>query len=181
MRITTRYIAIAGALMLIVTVVSGWVIFSYFYDRERAAFLERLESKVAAETAEHGEIFKTARENHLLAGEAFNTRLDAWARREDVDDRFAAVFAARADGTYRSRDRDFDGVLSAEGRWIYGLGAFIAPDVAADRERRAGLLAAYDVVSQFGEASLHWADNFYFFTPHDDLIIFAPEREDRLE
>ncbi|MEO1243257.1 MAG: ATP-binding protein [Pseudomonadota bacterium] len=181
MKITTRYIAVAGALMLITTGIGGWLIFSYFYERESVAFLDRLERQVAAATVEHGEIFDAARESQLMAASAFRRRLDAWRARDDLGERFRETFDAKADGTFRSRDQVFEGVLSREGQWIYGLGAFIAPGAEADAERQAQLLAAYDVVTRFGEGSLYWADNFYYYTPLDDLIIFAPEREDRLE
>jgi len=181
LKITTRYTAIAGALMLIATVIGSWVIFAYFYDRERAAFLERLETQVAAETAEHGEIFKDARESHDFAIKAFLDRVAAWRARDDVTARFEETFEAKPDGTYRSRDRDFDGVLYPDGRWVYGFGAFIPPGAEGDRERQIRMLAAYDIVTRFGEASLHWADNFYFYDQYDDIIIFAPQRDDRLE
>lgn len=181
MKITTRYIAVAGALMLITTGIGGWLIFSYFYERETSAFLDRLETQVAAATIEHGEIFDAARESQLMAASVFHQRLDAWRGRDDIGERFGETFEAKPDGTYRSRDEVFDGVLSPEGQWLYGLGAFIAPGAAEDSERQAQLLAAYDVVTRFGEGSLYWADNFYYYTPLDDLIIFAPEREDRLE
>ena len=34
-------------------------------------------------------------------------------------------FPAKGDGSRRSRDRYFDGHITAQGRWIYGMGAFL--------------------------------------------------------
>ncbi len=181
MKITTRYIAIAGTLMLFATIVGGWLMLSYFFDHETKAFLERLESRVVTDTTKHDQIFTAARRSQRLAAAAFEQRLDAWRSRPDLTEKFNTIFEAKDDGTYRSRDQDFDGALSDEGQWIYGLGAFIAPNIKDDLERQAQLLAAYDIVTRFGEGSLFWADNFYYFTPKDDVIIFAPQREDRLE
>lgn len=167
--------------MFFATIVGGWFMISFFSEHETNAFLDRLESRVVADTTKYGEIFNAARRSQKSAGEAFQMRLDSWRARDDLTDRFKEIFEAKDDGTFRSRDKDFDGTLTTEGQWTYGLGAFIAPGVKEDLERQAQLLAAYDIVTRFGEGSLFWADNFYYFTPKDDLIIFAPKREDRLE
>lgn len=181
MKITTRYLLVASALMLLGTAAGAFALFAFFYERESAAFLDRLQANVSAVATEHDDIFRSAERSQQLALEAFSKRLDIWAARSDVDSQFEATFSASPDGTHRSHDRDFDGAINEEGRLVYGLGAFIAPDPAMSRDKKIQLLAAYDVVVAFGEASLFWADNFYYYTPESDLIIFAPNREDRLE
>ena len=167
--------------MLIATAIGGAALFAYFYDRERAAYFDRLEMKVSALTAKHDEIYNNARESQLFAATALNNRIEAWRARDDIAEHFSAAFSQQSDGTFRSRDRDFDGSLSDSGHWIYGLGAFIAPGAELNLEKQAQLLAARDIVSTHGEAALFWADNFYYYTPENDLIIFAPQREDNLE
>ena len=167
--------------MLIATAIGGASLFTYFYERERIAYFDRLEMKVSALTEEHGNIFEKARESQLYANTALENRIASWRGRNDVNERFDAVFAKQEDGTYRSRDHDFDGALSEDGHWVYGTGAFIAPRKNLTVENKTQLLAARDIVSSHGEAALYWADNFYYYTPGSDLIIFAPRRHDRLE
>lgn len=167
--------------MLFGTIAGAFALFGFFYERESEAFLNRLQANVSTAAAEHDEIFRSAERSQQLALEAFSKRLDIWAARSDVDSQFESTFSPSSDGTHRSHDRDFDGAITEDGRLVYGLGAFIAPDPAMSRGKKIQLLAAYDVVVAFGEASLFWADNFYYYTPESDLIIFAPNREDRLE
>ena len=167
--------------MLVATAIGGVALFKYFYDRERIAYFDRLEIKVSSLTARHDEIYNNARESQLYATSALQNRLNAWRARDDVADHFNAAFSKQPDGTFRSFDHDFDGALSDSGHWIYGFGAFIAPGVESNPEKQAHLLAARDIVSTHGEAALFWADNFYYYTPENDLIIFAPKREDKLE
>ncbi len=180
MTITTRYLALAGALSILAAALSGAAIFAHFYERERVVYLQRLQSKIVAEAGRRGAIFERARSAHVAAAAAFERRMRAWDERDDAAQRFASVYRAQPDNTYRSDHRDFDGWLTDGGRWVYGLGAFIPPGAEDDPAKQRLLLAAHDVVASFGEAQLDWANNFYFYTPDNDLVIFAPDREDRL-
>ena len=98
----------------------------------------------------------------------------------DVDRLMDVDFPLHADGTRRSRPEAYDGMLSRSGRFIYGMGAFIArgADVAEDEKR--ALVAAYPIVETFGPAAHGDYDNFYFFTPHNRLLMFGPDRPDHL-
>jgi len=88
-------------------------------------------------------------------------------------------FPLLADGTRRSLPKYFDG-MSTGGGYIYGLGAFIgrAKDTPPDEMR--ALVAAFGLVSDFGQAARRDYDNFYFFTPATRLVMYGPDRPDRL-
>lgn len=91
---------------------------------------------------------------------------------------FDGLFPAKGDGTRRSADQLWTGqtgALSAK-----GYGAFISNvDVPADRRRT--LMAAYSSLRSMAEGLPASVDNLYFFSPANELIIYAPNREDNLE
>ena len=89
-------------------------------------------------------------------------------------------FPLQADGTRRSRPEDFTGVVSPSGRLTYGMGAFIADGRHIDEAETRDLVSAYPIVSGFGQAAHGGYDNFYYFTPHNRLVIFGPDRPDHL-
>jgi signal transduction histidine kinase/CheY-like chemotaxis protein len=85
-----------------------------------------------------------------------------------------------ADGTRRSKDREFDGYVDADGGRVYGVGAFISKAKALAPQEQAALAAAFPIVSRFGQAAHGDYDNFYFYTPQTRLVMFGPDRPDRL-
>ena len=89
-------------------------------------------------------------------------------------------FPAKGDGSRRSRDRYFDGHITAQGRWIYGMGAFLGRADKVSTAEMKTLVAAFSVVSDFGQAAHSDYDNFYFFTPDTRLVMFGPDRPDHL-
>ncbi len=88
-------------------------------------------------------------------------------------------FPLLADGTRRSLPKYFDG-MSTGGGYIYGLGAFIARAEDTPPDEMRALVAAFGLVSDFGQAARRDYDNFYFFTPATRLVMYGPDRPDRL-
>ena len=86
----------------------------------------------------------------------------------------------QADGTRRSRPEEFDGAVDADGDRVAGMGAFVARGGDIEPLEAAALVSAFHVVDHFGEAVASTYDNFYFATPHDRVVIYAPGRPDRL-
>ena len=91
-----------------------------------------------------------------------------------------AFLPAKGDGTRRSRPEYFDGVKTASGRWIYGMGAFIGRANEASPRDRAVLASAFTVVSDFGQAAHADYDNFYFYMQPTRVVVFGPDRPDHL-
>ncbi len=89
-------------------------------------------------------------------------------------------FPLHADGTRRSRPEAFDGAVSPGGQLIYGMGAFLANGAHISSTEARVLAGAYPIVSSFGQAVHGDYDNFYFFTPNNRLLMFGPDRPDRL-
>ena len=88
-------------------------------------------------------------------------------------------FPLQADGTRRSRPQYFDGAMR-DGVYTYGVGAFISRAKATPAEEMKGLVASFQLVSNFGQAARADYDNFYFFTPKTRLVRYGPDRPDRL-
>ena len=112
--------------------------------------------------------------------------VEALARHEarlseaDVDRLMDSDFPLRADGTRRSRPEAYDGMMSRAGRFTYGMGAFIADGVHVPDDERRALVSAFPVVATFGQAAHGDFDNFYFYTLHNRVLIFGPDRPDHL-
>jgi signal transduction histidine kinase/CheY-like chemotaxis protein len=84
------------------------------------------------------------------------------------------------DGTRRSRPEAFDGYIDAEGGHVYGMGVFIGSAKTLSVVDKAALVAAFPIVSRFGQAQHGDYDNLYFFEPKTRLVMFGPDRPDRL-
>ncbi|MBE7220601.1 MAG: hypothetical protein INR64_19195, partial [Caulobacteraceae bacterium] len=93
---------------------------------------------------------------------------------------FEARYAAQADGTRRSRDADFDGRWTDDGDYVRGMGAFLSPRLSTPLEETA-LAAAFNVVHHFGQGMHSSWDNFYFATPNNKMVMYAPDRPDHLQ
>ena len=89
-------------------------------------------------------------------------------------------FPLHADGTRRSRSEDYDGRITPGGRLVYGVGAFIRYGDSLSRAETRALVSAAPVVSTFGPAAHGDYDNFYFYTPRTQLVMFGPDRPDHL-
>jgi signal transduction histidine kinase/CheY-like chemotaxis protein len=151
---------------------------SFWRDLE-AAQLEQLEEYVIERGQLNATLFESISAAQRNAVTALDTRLplndDAW-----VDAEFERLFPTRPDGTRRSPDALFDGYIDASGQWHYGVGALLNPDDGWAAEDRRLMVTAYQVVDRFGEALQSELRNIYFYSPRNELVIFAPEREDRL-
>jgi signal transduction histidine kinase/CheY-like chemotaxis protein len=98
----------------------------------------------------------------------------------EVDATLERQLPLQADGTRRSRDAAFDGYVERDGGRVYGMGAFVGDVKELTTVDKAALAAAFPIVARFGQAEHGDYDNLYFFEPHTRLIMFGPDRPDRL-
>ncbi|WP_379922454.1 PAS domain-containing sensor histidine kinase [Erythrobacter sp. R86502] len=91
---------------------------------------------------------------------------------------FDSYFPAFGDGTRRSADSLWVGQDVALGS-VKGFGAYIA-DEEITSERRRTITAAFSALANFVDGLPANVSNIYFFSPDNDLIMFAPERSDQL-
>lgn len=132
-------------------------------------------------------------QDRILAQQSLQLRFDAIARaHESARQRtlnllnrevvasvpFEQFFPAAGDGTRRSADSLWDGQRLAIGS-VQGFGAFIS-DETLDIERRRVLSAAFASLANFVDGLPGNVKNIYFFSPDNDLIMYAPMRSDHL-
>lgn len=147
----------------------------YFTEKLREESAFQIDERVARQNV----LFDDVRAISYAAERSFLRRYNAVSE-ASVTAEFNRLFPAFGDGTRRSDPALFDGVTLDNGDYVYGIGAFIA-DVEVPIERQRRLLAAFHTVRQHGEAINPRFDNLNFVTQDNDLIIFAPQRDDNLE
>ena len=116
---------------------------------------------------------------HQAADAAMRRRMAAMGDAQ-ADRLFDRYFPMQADGTRRSAPQSFEGMTDDEADVTYGLGAFVSHGSDVPMLEKKALVAAYSVVGHFGEAARNDYDNFYFFTPDTRVVMFGPERADKL-
>ncbi|WP_395806661.1 ATP-binding protein [Archangium minus] len=149
-------------------VVALATLFSYLHvlDSVRTENLARLERYVVERSQREQGIFVLAQDNHVVLQKALAERIRE-LEHEDVDARFDSLFVRLPDGSIRNRPESFDGkrmpgVIVPKGRPI-------------DAGLRRRILAAYDVVAQYGPALHTRFTNTYVVLPEDVLVLYWPE------
>ena len=135
------------------------------YVRERADNVDKRFSNLAAV--------------HASAAQALERRVHRLSS-ADVARLTDRYYPLNGDGTRRSRSEDFDGRFDDAGGFTYGIGAYIGHEAQTPPAEKAALAAAYEIVSDMGQAIHGDYDNFYFFTPGTRLVMFGPDRPDHL-
>jgi signal transduction histidine kinase/ActR/RegA family two-component response regulator len=177
--LSRRFLISVGLMSLVVTIlgsVGAFVVFQQELARRQISYLS---DYVRERSSNIDRRFSNLTALHKAAGQELERRVHHLSPRQ-VDQLADDFFPRRADGSRRSRPRFFDGHLTASGRWIYGMGAFIGRADQTPASEMATLTAAFSVVSDFGQAAHSDYDNFYFFTPATRLVMYGPDRPDRL-
>ena len=125
-------------------------------------------------------LFENMRQQHAGATKDLQARLEAY-RLLDTDQITNRLLPVKADGTRRSAPELFDGSMDErDGDFIYGIGAYLSHGAQMNADERRLFLAAMRVVAEHGAAAHSTLDNFYFVTPDTRMVMFAPDRKDRL-
>lgn len=156
------------------------VAYSANADRQHRLVVEEMTRDITERANRQRALFEDVGQAHLAAQRTFLRRYSA-LQGQDVTATFNRLFPRQFDGTHRSRDDLFDGGSLDAGDDVYGMGAFIPDAAAMTADRQRMILAAFQTVRQHGEALYPRVDNLYFFTPYNDLIMFGPDRADRLQ
>jgi signal transduction histidine kinase/ActR/RegA family two-component response regulator len=168
------------ASMVVLLLVDALVTYSAYRRQDEQNRITDLSLYVQERTRTEEELFDTLRAKQSAASDALRRRLAVTRPGPQVDRQFDAWFPEKGDGTRRSRDSLYDGEQTANGDAIYGVGAFIGhADTMTSDEKRV-LTAATLVVSRVGESDIAKFENFFFITPKNRLILFAPLRAERL-
>ena len=164
------------AVLASVVAVAGY---SILFDVLRTDRAETLQSYIQVRAEREQILFREARALNQAAAGAFRRRLAALDD-STVEAEFDILYPDHGDGTRRSAPALFDGQVMPDGDYVFGIGAFIADEADLTLADKRRLLAAFHVVRSTGEAYLGQFTSFYYFTPDRRIVMFAPDREDRL-
>jgi signal transduction histidine kinase len=132
----------------------------------RAETLANLEKHVSERSQREQGIFVLAVDTHARLKQALEERIRAM-RQEDPSARFDSLFAALPDGTIRNQPQGFDGTRMP--------GLWVARGVTADTELRRRILAAYDVLAQYGPVlHVRFTDTYLMF-PEGVNLVYWPD------
>lgn len=178
-----RNLAIVGlhvVLSAVLAAVTAALVYGVLYDALGAARAQTLQSYIRMRAAREQAVFDRA-ETFILAAEAAFERRLALLDMADADAQFDGFFPAHGDGTRRSAPALFDGMELPGGDHVYGVGAFLGDGEAMTPQEEQRYLAGFHAVRTVGEAHLQTFSSLYYFTPDRRMVMFAPERPDRLE
>ncbi|MCG8360125.1 MAG: ATP-binding protein [Kiloniellales bacterium] len=156
-----------GIVVAIATVVSFWHVRSGLESQA----LEKLVRFVEERRARESHVFVMAGEHLEIIEKAYLERL-ASIEALDPRPRFDVLFETRADGTLRLRERVFTDS---------GVSGFVGKHVEVSDDLRRRLLAAYDVLRQFGPGWQRRYVNLYVVTPESAVLMFWPDQPWALE
>lgn len=165
---------------LVLGLLVGGGIFMLTRHNGQAWALRSAERVIAEQAETQSRLFDDIRIDHEAADAVLMQRFAA-LEGMDVDRAFDRLFPLREDGTRRSAPEYFDGYRTTGGAHVEGMGAFIQRGDGLSEPEKRLLIAAFQTVHEFGAGMRGRVDNFYFFTPSNSLVIYAPTREDRLE
>ncbi|PTL77527.1 histidine kinase [Vitiosangium sp. GDMCC 1.1324] len=151
-----------GVVIALTTLVS----YIHILNTMREESLEHLARHVEERGQREQAIFVFAQDSHALLKKAFEERLRELSQ-EDPNPRFDKLFELRPDGTIRCRRQGFDGTRMP--------GVWVAPGVNADIGFRRRLLAAYDVVAQYGPAFRTRLIDTFFMLTEGVNVLYWPE------
>jgi signal transduction histidine kinase/ActR/RegA family two-component response regulator len=174
-----RFLLSVGLMSMVVTILGTLGAFVVFQQELSARQISYLSDYVRERSSNIDKRFSNLSNLHKAASAELSRRASHLTPAE-VAQLSEDYFPAKGDGTRRSRPKFFDGYLNDHGEYIYGMGAFIGHAEQMSAVDRAALVAAFSVVSDFGQAARSEYDNFYFFTPDTRVVMFGPDRPDRL-
>jgi signal transduction histidine kinase len=150
-----------GILIALTTLVS----YLHMFQTLKVEALQQLERHVAERSQREQAIFVLAEDNHALLKKALEERIQAWSQ-QDPNPRFDSLFTPLPDGTVRSRTEGFDGTRM--------VGVFIPPGVKLETELRRRILAAHDVLTQYGPAFSARFNSTYITLVEGPVLSFWP-------
>jgi signal transduction histidine kinase/ActR/RegA family two-component response regulator len=177
--LSRRFLISVGLMSLIMTGLGAFGAFVVFERELSNRQIGYLTDYVRERSSNVDRQFSNLSTLHKAAGEELERRMNHLSD-ADVAKLADSYFPLQADGTRRSRDKYFDGVVN-EGDYTYGLGAYLSAGKAATPQEMRALVAAFRLVSDFGQAMRRDYDNFYFFTAQPTrLVMYGPDRPDHL-
>jgi len=174
-----RFLISVGLMAVAVTLIGSIAAYLAFKHELEQRQITALGDYVFERTQREERQFSDLAAVHRAATEALKRRLAALSD-ADVARLMALNYPLKGDGTRRTAPDLFDGRVTVQGDTIYGVGGYLSHGDSMTADEQRVFVAALPVTSRFGEALKGFYDNFYFYTPRTQMVMFAPDREDRL-
>ena len=100
---------------------------------------------------------------------------------EDINKGMERYFPVQADGTRRSIDALYDGAAIPGLGDIHGFAAYFSGKAEWTPDRARTLYATFLTIVRLNPSVTGQMESLWFFNETDDLLIFAPNRTDKLE
>ncbi len=176
-QLSTRALATILPIGLLLFGLSTWLAYGEARNREIGAALSLLREDRSLAQQGLQVRFEEMESAQAAAAKRLNSEIDAGGL---ATAEFNRLFPARPDGTRRSADSLWTGTMTPRGP-ASGFGGFIpAQDLSS--ERRVTVSSAFatlaGVVDGLPQQNV---DNLYFFSPDNDLVMYAPGRADNLQ
>ncbi len=174
-----KLLAIVVVLSILVTGLASAATFAFVQRASMTRQVANLQIYLKERAAAEDRLFSDLVKVHADASDALYRRMER-VRGPGLDAQFDRLFPLQPDGTRRSAPALFDGHSHGDSGYMYGMAAFIANGADVTRDEKAFLVAALQVTAMVGEAQHSRYDNFYLFTTDNRLVMFGPDRDDRL-
>ena len=175
-RLITTLLPIVLLAVALAAIGSIWLHTSEVLYRET----EQLKTYIAERGKREAVHFDQLTKAHDLSNLLFESNYRELTAAE-VENGFNALFEKVEDGSYRSRDDVYDGAFVQGVGNVHGIGALIPTAAPMTEERRRVIVSAALALIRIAPSFEADIESLWFFTPSDDLIIFAPRRPDKLE
>jgi signal transduction histidine kinase len=156
-----------GVRIAVVIALTTFFSYLHMHSNLRTEALARLQQHVSERSHREQAIFLLAQDNHTVLKKALEEKLRA-LQHEDVSARFHSLFVRMPDGTVRNRAEGFDGTRMPS--------LLVPADVKVDLDMQRQILAAYDVVAQYGPAFHARFVDTYITLAAGPLIVYWPDR-----
>ena len=174
-----KLLAIVVVLSIVVTGLASVATFAFVQRASMKRQVGNLQIYLKERAAAEDRLFSDLVKVHADATDALMRRVER-VKGPGLDAQFDHLFPLQADGTRRSAPALFDGHAHGDSDYMYGMGAFIADGAHVTRDEKAFFVAALQVTAMVGEAQHSRYDNFYLFTTDNRLVMFGPDRDDKL-
>ncbi len=175
----TRLLRLLALIVLLAALVTACFSTISHYLREKSETGSALTSYMKERGDRENRMFAQLSVTHQQAGSLFYSyynNLDD----EAVETMFDRAFHAPGDGTMRSVPSLYDGDFIEGVGPVRGIGAFLPAGVPMTSERKRNLVSAFLTLAQIAPAVEDEMESLWFASEFNDLLIFAPDREDRL-
>jgi signal transduction histidine kinase/ActR/RegA family two-component response regulator len=177
--LSRRFLVSVGLMSLIMTVLGTLGAFVVFERELSSRQIGYLTDYVRERSSNVDRQFSDLSTLHKAVGQELERRMGVLTDAE-VKRLADEYFPLASDGTRRSRDKYFDGVVT-DGDYTYGMGAYLGKPTEITPDEMRAFVAAFRLISDLGPAARQVYDNLYFFTPAPArLVMYGPDRPDHL-